>query len=297
VAIQTAHVTPVTEIRPELPVELDRWFDKALARTPSDRFESAETMAKMFRVAVSRPSNFTRPFRRPVAVSAVATLDAALGGVSHTTRRVRRGLPWSTQMSAYIAGGSAVGLCVGVMLFASPQSSDIPSSLPRPPAGTATNHVSVTSATLPAPVPAPELAKAEPLVSPVRAEALPSAAPASRASVALVKVASTTLASPTLASATLASIAPSKSLAVTTEPARVANALAPPSTGTPASASAATASEANASAANASAANTASGAAAPTSPASDAGAPAVANVPAAASDVHDWKPTDELGEP
>lgn len=47
-AIHQTALKRVTELRPELPADLDKWFDKALARDAADRFESARAMSEAF---------------------------------------------------------------------------------------------------------------------------------------------------------------------------------------------------------------------------------------------------------
>ena len=43
---------PASELRPELPFEIDVWFERALHRDPDERFPSAKAMAEAFHVVM-----------------------------------------------------------------------------------------------------------------------------------------------------------------------------------------------------------------------------------------------------
>ncbi len=59
-AVLCAHFTPPSDLRPELPAELDQWFEKALSRDPQGRFPSAELMSSMLKVATTQPAQWVR---------------------------------------------------------------------------------------------------------------------------------------------------------------------------------------------------------------------------------------------
>jgi serine/threonine protein kinase len=53
VSILRGQMTPVTELRPELPEALDDWFAQTLARDPEERFQSAAAMSRAFSAATA----------------------------------------------------------------------------------------------------------------------------------------------------------------------------------------------------------------------------------------------------
>jgi len=59
-AVLCAHFIPPSDLRPELPAELDQWFEKALARAPQARFQSAELMSSMLKVATTEAAQWVR---------------------------------------------------------------------------------------------------------------------------------------------------------------------------------------------------------------------------------------------
>lgn len=65
VAIERAYFTPVTQRRPEISPVLDGWFNRALARDPAHRFQSAKEMAEAFVAAADNGAHTEAAFRRP----------------------------------------------------------------------------------------------------------------------------------------------------------------------------------------------------------------------------------------
>ena len=90
-AIDGGTFTRPSELRPELPETLDRWFEKALAHDPQDRFSSAREMAYALYDAV-------REARTPVGETTASAMEVAPASVGHATlaelsiplRRMRR---------------------------------------------------------------------------------------------------------------------------------------------------------------------------------------------------------------
>ncbi len=77
-AIESGEFRRPSERRPDLPQSLDRWFEKALAREPVDRFADAASMARAFRAAIA-----PRPTRAHVLTGAQARpRHAALLGIA-----------------------------------------------------------------------------------------------------------------------------------------------------------------------------------------------------------------------
>ena len=52
VALATEKIPPASELRGELPLEIDVWFERALARNPDERFNSAKEMAEALHVVM-----------------------------------------------------------------------------------------------------------------------------------------------------------------------------------------------------------------------------------------------------
>jgi len=53
VALATEKITPASELRPELPFEIDVWFERALHRDPDERFTSAKEMAEALHIVMA----------------------------------------------------------------------------------------------------------------------------------------------------------------------------------------------------------------------------------------------------
>ncbi|MCC6521217.1 MAG: serine/threonine protein kinase [Polyangiaceae bacterium] len=78
VKICTESFVPASKLVPELPEELDRFFDKALAREPADRFSSAREMAVAFMQLSSAtlPGPMSMPGAMPGARTSYPSLPA-----------------------------------------------------------------------------------------------------------------------------------------------------------------------------------------------------------------------------
>jgi len=61
VAINAGQFVPASARVPELPLAVDAWFTRALARLPEDRYQSAKDMADAFGTAVPRDLHSLRP--------------------------------------------------------------------------------------------------------------------------------------------------------------------------------------------------------------------------------------------
>ena len=68
IQIEHAKFARPSKLRPELPESIDRWFEKALARNPEDRFQNANAMAEAFEDAL-------RPREAPPAYETMTTVD------------------------------------------------------------------------------------------------------------------------------------------------------------------------------------------------------------------------------
>jgi serine/threonine protein kinase len=85
-AITRGHFIPPSEWRPDLPVELDAWFERALCRDREERFQSAELMSRMLKVAAAPRADVPEaallaPVMRPKLES---DPEICIGGVSQT---------------------------------------------------------------------------------------------------------------------------------------------------------------------------------------------------------------------
>jgi len=130
-AIQNGHFRPVTEVRPELPDSIDAWFVRALAREPDDRFESADLMAKMFRVATARAAPQSLQFGLPLAPAASGAVDSSFASVSRVsgvTPRMRRVSP-ARNTAAYVAS-VALAMGTAATVFVGPGFAPVRSAAP-----------------------------------------------------------------------------------------------------------------------------------------------------------------------
>jgi hypothetical protein len=66
--ICTARFEPASSVRADLPRALDAWFARAITVEPSDRFPSADEMARSFRLALGRPTARRAPWFAIAAV-------------------------------------------------------------------------------------------------------------------------------------------------------------------------------------------------------------------------------------
>jgi eukaryotic-like serine/threonine-protein kinase len=110
IAIYVGAFTAVTELRPDLPTELDAWFDEALAGRASQRFDSVAIMSRMFQQATRHPRERASLSRSSepagdVESTALPAIRSTLASVV-ATRRGR----WATLLSA--ASGSALGAAI-----------------------------------------------------------------------------------------------------------------------------------------------------------------------------------------
>jgi serine/threonine-protein kinase len=114
IAITRGHFTPPSEIRPGLPLALDGWFQKALSRDISERFQSADIMSRMLKVAAADPAGWTRALplvAEPVRPKNESDPDLVIAGLSHASRALPDARPWRRRArTMYAAGGALLGL-------------------------------------------------------------------------------------------------------------------------------------------------------------------------------------------
>jgi serine/threonine-protein kinase len=103
-AVERGHFLPVSEARPELSIELDAWFDRALAADPERRFQSVALMTKLFHVANLGP---LEPPRAPMT----STPPLVLALTEHLPPRGPRGI------SERVGRAGAAALAVGVLVL------------------------------------------------------------------------------------------------------------------------------------------------------------------------------------
>ena len=125
--------TPATELRGDLPGQLDSWFNRALANEPGDRFPDVRTMTTHFVEIVSpRPTQLTppqplaiqppAPIQPPAQAASIETLapetykakSETLTGSSASRRRVDK--RW---LGASLAGAAGVVVLLFVVALAS----------------------------------------------------------------------------------------------------------------------------------------------------------------------------------
>jgi serine/threonine protein kinase len=98
-----------SELRPELPPALDRWFEKALAHDPKDRFSNARLMADALYDAAREAHTLVEA--SPTDEAPASTRYPTLSELSVPLRRMRR-----SRKSA-IAAIAALALAAGTSLF------------------------------------------------------------------------------------------------------------------------------------------------------------------------------------
>ena len=157
-----------TELRPELPAEIDAVIARALAKEPSERFESPRAFgAALRRAAVGAAKTNWDPSSIPPAASRSAAplaLDTA-PALSHTTPGAgasgapatgRSGAkPWLITVGAVVVVGA-----VGVFLFGGTSSSDAPRAESTEPAAAPPSSTETNGAPRPEVAPALEPAPA-----------------------------------------------------------------------------------------------------------------------------------------
>jgi serine/threonine protein kinase len=106
-----------TQVRGDLPAELDRFFLQALARNPDQRFQSAEQLAREFRAIAVRHADLVSPSSRSPAASPTDGDDPL--GRSAPTQALEpvASSAWPKRMApASVPGRVAVGVIVAVAL-------------------------------------------------------------------------------------------------------------------------------------------------------------------------------------
>jgi tRNA A-37 threonylcarbamoyl transferase component Bud32 len=90
-ALTHARFTPPSELRPDLPIELDVWFSKVLCVDVRARVQSVDLMNRMLKVAVATPAEWTH---RMPAVAPPPRVEADLD-VARANGEVPRAVPQS----------------------------------------------------------------------------------------------------------------------------------------------------------------------------------------------------------
>jgi serine/threonine protein kinase len=179
------HFIPISDVRPDMPIDIDAWFDRGLSRDTDGGFSSTADMSKMFRVfaqdSAAHASEVSCP--RP-------TLDGAFQTIAPAVQ-----VPSTRKNNARPIGGAALALLgvVGIALasrhgtvdrtnqvavpFASGEASPRSISLGAP--GPSTQVASAPSGSASTSVPRPR--------SPASARSVPAASTTSRARVHLAR--------------------------------------------------------------------------------------------------------------
>jgi serine/threonine protein kinase len=101
VAIHKGIFNPPSQLRPELPLELDAWFMKALSHDPNDRFQTAEEMADALTTLAAK--SMALPLRTQDEPDAGKRLSVP--GPARTRRGARQSSPgWPVTVLALCAG-------------------------------------------------------------------------------------------------------------------------------------------------------------------------------------------------
>jgi hypothetical protein len=166
IAISRAHFVPPSELQPAVPPALDSWFERALSRDPAGRFQTAELMNRMLKVA-AKAADLEDPIPL-VAVRATPAFtsipELSMAGLSNTAalRPAMRAWPWRTS-ALYAAGGAALAVAVVTGL----------AFMPGRAAGTGADvrasaaPIVLTEATLPLPAPQLGASPPPPMPSPI----------------------------------------------------------------------------------------------------------------------------------
>jgi serine/threonine-protein kinase len=171
IAITRAHFVPPSELQPGVPPALDTWFERALSRDPAERFQTAELMNRMLKVAAK-----TADWEEPIPLVPVplvpgratpaftSTPELSMAGLSNTAglRPAMRGWPWRTS-ALYAAGGAILAVAVVTGLTFMPGSAAGTASDVRPAAA----PVVLAEATLPMPPPQVRASPPPPVPSPI----------------------------------------------------------------------------------------------------------------------------------
>ena len=89
-AIDGGTFTRPSELRPELPAALDRWFEKALAHDPQDRFANARQMADALYDAAREAHTLVAETTAAADAAPASTRHPTLSELSVPLRRLRR---------------------------------------------------------------------------------------------------------------------------------------------------------------------------------------------------------------
>jgi hypothetical protein len=105
--IQEGHLTPITELRPDLPPSMDEWFQTALARDIGNRFQSAAQMS-VFEETAAGSGAPQEPILLVRRASSLLPRDAARSARIPLRRRI------PLYIVAVVAG-VAFGVAIGVL--------------------------------------------------------------------------------------------------------------------------------------------------------------------------------------
>ena len=138
-----AQVPSIARMCEQLPHELDPVFSRALAKNPSERFESAAEFVAALRAALAEAAGTTRSFQPTVAVRPPRRVAPSRGG-------------WLV-LAALLALGAVAGLVAAILLSGG---DDKPAAAPRERTVTLTQkgttvQTTVTAPTTPPPAPTP----------------------------------------------------------------------------------------------------------------------------------------------
>lgn len=144
ISITTQEPTPISKHRPELGSGFNGWLNRALAKDPARRFESARAMADAFRGCMAAAVQHSR--RRMLLAGVLALgVGAAAGGVFVMLRRSRPALP-----PPVAASQSAVNVGPSVGPSGSPLVEPLGPAVPSgAPAGSAASAIPPASAAPP----------------------------------------------------------------------------------------------------------------------------------------------------
>jgi len=123
-AIQRGHFRPPHEVRPELPLNLDGWFDKALSLDVDQRFASTALMGRVFKVAAASAAGWAGSVTPSLLPGALEAMDAAFVGVTQTTPESAPPPPMtrvrSNRTTAFALAGAAFGLLAAMAIVLAP---------------------------------------------------------------------------------------------------------------------------------------------------------------------------------
>jgi serine/threonine-protein kinase len=131
VAIERGTFPPASQLRAGLPRTVDAWFEKAMARSPADRFASAREMTDAFEAALRGEGGGNR--RAWIAVGVVVLIAVVVVGVGEAFLRPRRA--GGGESSSVLAGEAVAStyvppvvppVSVSVVLSVTPAASSAP---------------------------------------------------------------------------------------------------------------------------------------------------------------------------